>query len=717
MNVPSRKVTKIAEVEAHSTAVTCLALGQMNGRVLATGGADCLVNLWIVGQKTPLKSLAGLPSAAVCVKFDPTEESVVAGSTSGSLKVWDLAADKIKRTLTGHKSDVTAVDFLPLDPNFIVSGSTDLQVKIWDLRQKACVISFKQHQDSIKDVLFSPHGKWITSAGIDGTVQVYQWQAGKLLKEFVHSRSSPVYSLAFHPNDLLLASAGQDGVVKFWDLETFEAISQTDKETSAIRCIRFQRDGSSLLAGCDDILRNYGWEPSACFDVVPVGWGRVGDMAVSGRSNQLVTASVGKSTVVTYIVDLSRIRGKDTVVDEAEKIDSGPVYKTLPRKLKDPSKRVSQIPAKLPARSRSKEPNNRISLYNLKAKESAVDANEVFAPTRQLNRSPPRDPSPSSPSGSSPVRARRKSVSPGRKTVKPLFHSRNRKSGPNVQIIRPLPKGSEVGKDNGKINTRTSAPISRSQSDNFALPDTVKIGVPFTKPYFHIPDNNLPSVIDEPFGSSLPAHFRPPVMPVYPVSKHYPMDQEAQPYDTSDVFAMYETSNLNGAALNRIRISHAPLIVMLRNRLENLRSIQQMWSQGDVKAIVDGVIRFNDPAVLVDVLNIFCTKPSLWTLDCCSLVLPHLHKLISHKFESYILAAVAILKLSLKTFGPIIKTNLNAVPSFGVNISQEERVQKSRICYSHLLLLREFIEKDSRNHSQNLKKECRQIKLLMQGLE
>lgn len=92
--VSSRKVTKILEIDAHSSLVTCVALGQLNGRVLATGGADCLVNLWVVGQKQPLKSLAGLPAAAECVKFDPTEESLVAGSSSGSIKVQSLCANR-----------------------------------------------------------------------------------------------------------------------------------------------------------------------------------------------------------------------------------------------------------------------------------------------------------------------------------------------------------------------------------------------------------------------------------------------------------------------------------------------------------------------------------------------------------------------------------------------------------------------------------------------
>ena len=44
-------------------------------------------------------------------------------------------------------------------------------------------------------------------------------------------------------------------------------------------------------------------------------------------------------------------------------------------------------------------------------------------------------------------------------------------------------------------------------------------------------------------------------------------------------------------------------------------------------------------------------------------------------------------------------------------------VQKSRVCYTHLLLLKDFMEKDNRSLSQNLKKEFRQVKLLMQSLD
>lgn len=36
--------------EAHSSTVSCLALGKSSGRLLATGGHDCRVNLWAVSK-------------------------------------------------------------------------------------------------------------------------------------------------------------------------------------------------------------------------------------------------------------------------------------------------------------------------------------------------------------------------------------------------------------------------------------------------------------------------------------------------------------------------------------------------------------------------------------------------------------------------------------------------------------------------------------------
>lgn len=61
----------------------------------------------------PLMSLAGHATEVDCVMFDGPEELVAAGSRGGSVKLWDLAHEKLVRTLTGHRASIRCMDFHP----------------------------------------------------------------------------------------------------------------------------------------------------------------------------------------------------------------------------------------------------------------------------------------------------------------------------------------------------------------------------------------------------------------------------------------------------------------------------------------------------------------------------------------------------------------------------------------------------------------------------
>jgi len=63
------------------------------------------------------------------VQFGHTEELVCAGSQTGALKIWDLEAAKIVRTLTGHKATIRCMDFHPYG-DFLTSGSLDTSIKV-----------------------------------------------------------------------------------------------------------------------------------------------------------------------------------------------------------------------------------------------------------------------------------------------------------------------------------------------------------------------------------------------------------------------------------------------------------------------------------------------------------------------------------------------------------------------------------------------------------
>nr|CAD7404210.1 unnamed protein product [Timema cristinae] len=208
---------------AHGSNVNCLALGHKSGRVLVTGGDDKKVNLWAVGKHNCIMSLSGHITPVECVKFGHTEEHVCAGSQAGALKIWDLEAAKIVRTLTGHKASIRSIDF-------------------------------------------HPYGDFLTSGSLDTSIR-------------------------FANTLVVLSSTAEDEEIEV-------GIS--------VGCIYFSQGGECLFTGSQDILRVYGWEPARLYDIVPVGWGRIQDIATA--QNQLIGASFHMTNVLLCVVDLKRVQ-------------------------------------------------------------------------------------------------------------------------------------------------------------------------------------------------------------------------------------------------------------------------------------------------------------------------------------------------------------------------------------------------------------------------
>uniref|UniRef100_A0A8C1HH98 Katanin p80 WD40 repeat-containing subunit B1 n=1 Tax=Cyprinus carpio carpio TaxID=630221 RepID=A0A8C1HH98_CYPCA len=381
---------KLQEIVAHSSNVSSLVLGKASGRLLATGGEDCRVNIWAVSKPNCIMSLTGHTSPVECIQFNSSEERVVAGSQSGSLRLWDLEAAKILRTLMGHKASVCSLDFHPMG-EYLASGSVDSNIKLWDVRRKGCVFRYKGHTQPVHCLAFSPDGKWLASASDDSTIKLWDLIAGKMITEFT-SHTSAVNVVQFHPNEYLLASGSADRTVKLWDLEKFNMIGSSEGETGAVRSILFNPDGSCLYSGSENTLRVYGWEPDRCFDVVHVGWGKVSDLAIS--NNQMIAVSYSQNNVSWYVVDLSRVKKSGSVIqgliqDKPIPAPTSALGTTLRRNYERPTTSCTGQDPEGERRSPSSEDEK-------EDKESSAeitnpeDYKEIFQPHSVISRTPPK---------------------------------------------------------------------------------------------------------------------------------------------------------------------------------------------------------------------------------------------------------------------------------------------------------------------------------------
>nr|XP_020458339.1 katanin p80 WD40 repeat-containing subunit B1 [Monopterus albus] len=650
---------RLQAFEAHSSSVCCLAVGKSSGRLLATGGEDCRVNIWAVSKPNCIMSLTGHKNPVESVQFNMSEEQVVAGSQSGSIRVWDLEAAKSLRTLMGHKASITSLGFHPYG-NFLASGSMDTTIKLWDVRRKGYVYRYKGHSQAVRSLAFSPDGKWLASASDDGTVKLWDLTQGKTITEFT-SHTAAVNIVQFHPNEYLLASGSSDRTIRLWDLEKFTMISSLEGDTTPVRCIFFSPDGSCLYSGATDCLRVFGWEPDRCFDVVPVGWGKVSDLALCNQ--QLIGVSHHLSSVSSHVVDLKRVKKSGGSVIQGIIQDNEPLKEVkepkgaaLRRSYERPtttcgSQRVKQRPdaerrspegeRRSPSEDEAEEKLSSAEIHN------AEDYKEIFQPRNAISRTPPRvsEPFPAPPEDETILAITRQL----KDVVSPF---------PDKPQAPPLTTSTPVLKVEPTVVSCVKHP-----SPSGSPPPQPPATMAKTKPQVKI----IPSTRNEPIGLNV-ADFLPT-----------PLNNRAGALSEEE-------------SLSQIQKGHDTMCVMLSSRHKNLETVRAVWAREDIKSALDTAVSMNDLSILVDILNIINLQPSLWKLDLCMTILPQIDKLLQSKYESYMQTGSTSLRLIMKHFWVLISDTLKATPSVGVDITREERHQKCRACYKQLKTLSNLVK-------------------------
>ncbi len=253
--------------------------------------------------------LEGLSNVARSVAISPDGKLLAAGSNGGTFKeknlygdirLWDLPAGKERAAIRGHADTILALAFSP-DSKHLVSATVAYEkgrtssgeIKIWDVESLNEVRTLKGHRNLVYALAISNDGKQIVSASYGGTVILWDFATGRMLRTFKGTYSESFMcvaispdgrkiaagsmddklriwdvpsdndkpaveinlpegwktAVAFSPDSKTLVSAGTDGRVRFWDVAKGKKIDEAYVGTAQNTFLAFTRDGRKLVAG------------------------------------------------------------------------------------------------------------------------------------------------------------------------------------------------------------------------------------------------------------------------------------------------------------------------------------------------------------------------------------------------------------------------------------------------------------------------------------
>lgn len=238
---------------AHSTGDILSLIFSPDSNVLAAGGKQHTA-LWHTQSGENLGLLQGKTGDITALAFSPDGQRLATGSVGEQteITIWDILTQKpemIRAYNTTYADSLQALAFSP-DGTHLAAAGRDQRIRIWRVQQPASAGSPVQilYSPGLNPavLVFSPDLQTLAVGTAEGPILLYSLQNGKLLKT-LHQHRGPIQSLAFQDKGSLLLSAGQDQILRHWQLQSGEVIKTTTLK-GAVGIIQISQNATTLVA-------------------------------------------------------------------------------------------------------------------------------------------------------------------------------------------------------------------------------------------------------------------------------------------------------------------------------------------------------------------------------------------------------------------------------------------------------------------------------------
>ncbi|HEX2996776.1 MAG TPA: WD40 repeat domain-containing protein [Anaerolineales bacterium] len=274
-----------------------------DGQWIASTGTDRMVRIWDAASGDEMLQIP-LEASGCAISFNQDGTRIVIGEREGNISIWDISSLASRLGYIAFPEYAHEARMTPSGKYLIVN--TD-DYKIWKIPAESIT---RMRNGTEGEVIFtaksltyytaiSPDSKWVAAVEYDNNPQRNRGDLVSLdgKKQFPLQHGSELKGVAFDNESKFVVTAGSNGFITFWDVNTGE--KQFDLVNSeAVNSLAFNPSGGMLAAGLHNRTRI--WDVNTLQPVADLTQiGNIVSAAFSQDGKWLATGS-SENTVVLW---------------------------------------------------------------------------------------------------------------------------------------------------------------------------------------------------------------------------------------------------------------------------------------------------------------------------------------------------------------------------------------------------------------------------------
>lgn len=155
-------------------------------------------------------SLGGFSKPVQDFDYSPDGKLLLAGYVDGTVSLWDIPNQNMIFGARHMNSSLQRIEYSKDSKFLLIQRGDELEVR---LTKDGSLVS---RYDAVEFAI-SPKGNLFAIGDSDGNIQIRDIDTGKGIRS-IKAHDDRIYSIAFSPDGIYLASSGRDCNIKLWDL-------------------------------------------------------------------------------------------------------------------------------------------------------------------------------------------------------------------------------------------------------------------------------------------------------------------------------------------------------------------------------------------------------------------------------------------------------------------------------------------------------------------